>query len=142
MGDGMVIRVRSFEPADRQAVVALWCEVFPGDPARNDPDAMIDRKLGVQPELFLVGEIDGAIAATVVAGFDGVRGWVHHLAVAPALRRRGFGAQMMRAAEAGLAAVGCPKLNLQVRGANAGAVAFYERLGYAVEDRVSMGKVL
>jgi len=78
----------------------------------------------------------------VLAGFDGVRGWVHHLAVLPTLRRLGLATQLMRAAEQGLTQLGCPKLNLQVRSTNADVVAFYESLGYAVEDRISLGKPL
>lgn len=48
----------------------------------------------------------------------------------------------MRGLERCLADCGCPKVNLQVRAANAGVVPFYEKLGYAVEDRISMGRRL
>jgi ribosomal protein S18 acetylase RimI-like enzyme len=138
----MQISIRSFSDADRAAVVALWSRVFPDDPAWNAPEAMIQRKLTVQRELFLVGVVGGEVIATVLAGFDGVRGWIHHLAVAPEHRRRGIARRLMAAAEAGLAALGCPKVNLQVRASNAGVVAFYRALGYAIEERVSMGKRL
>ena len=100
------------------------------------------RKLRVQRELFLVGEFQGDIVGTVIAGFDGYRGWVYHLAVHPRCRRRGFGRDLMGEAEARLKALGCPKLNLQVRSSNAEAIVFYERLGYSIEDRASLGKVL
>jgi len=116
--------------------------VFADDPPWNGPEAVIRRKLGVQRELFLVGELTGKVVATVLAGFDGVRGWIHHLAVAPSLRRRGIATRMMREAESGLAKLGCPKINLQVRPGSTGVVAFYRTLGYEVEERVSMGKRL
>jgi ribosomal protein S18 acetylase RimI-like enzyme len=74
--------------------------------------AEIRRKLTVQPELFLVGCINGQIVATVMAGFDGVRGWVHHLAVHNPFRRKGVATALMQAAEKGLEALGCPKVNL------------------------------
>jgi len=96
----------------------------------------------VQRELFLVGEFQGDIVGTVIAGFDGYRGWVYHLAVQPRCRRRGFGRKLMRKAEARLKALGCPKLNLQVRSSNAEVIAFYERLGYSIEDHASLGKIL
>jgi ribosomal protein S18 acetylase RimI-like enzyme len=96
----------------------------------------------VQRELFLVGEFQGDIVGTVIAGFDGYRGWVYHLAVRPRFRRRGFGRELMREAEGRLKALGCPKLNLQVRSSNAEVIAFYERLGYSIEDRASLGKIL
>jgi ribosomal protein S18 acetylase RimI-like enzyme len=135
-------QVRPFSEADEPAVVALWTEVFAGDPPGNEPRAVIGRKLRVQRELFLVGELQGDIVGTVIAGFDGYRGWVYHLAVQPRCRRRGFGRRLMREAEARLKTLGCPKLNLQVRSSNAEVIAFYERLGYSIEDRASLGRIL
>ena len=116
--------------------------MFPDDPPWSDPHDVVDRKLGVQRELFLVAELDGRVVATVLAGFDGVRGWVHHLAVHPDVRRRGLATRLLDAAERGLEALGCPKLNLQVRAGNAGATAFYVARGFAAEDRASFGKPL
>jgi ribosomal protein S18 acetylase RimI-like enzyme len=139
---GSELRIRPFCEADEPSVVALWTEVFAGDPPRNEPRAVIDRKLRVQRELFLVGELQGEVVGTVIAGYDGYRGWVYHLAVAPRCRRRGFGRELMREAEARLLALGCPKLNLQVRSSNAGVIEFYRRLGYSIEDRASLGKIL
>ncbi|MDX2166190.1 MAG: GNAT family acetyltransferase [Deltaproteobacteria bacterium] len=136
------MNIRAFADADAADVAALWSDIFPDPRAWNQAAAYIARKRGTQRELFLVGEDAGRIMATVLAGYDGVRGWIYHLAVAPSARRRGHGAALMRAAEAALAARGCPKVNLQVVAENAGVVRFYERLGYAVEPRVSMGKVL
>jgi len=138
----MAFMVRAFEEQDEPAVVAFWRAVFPHGPARNDPLTIIAHKRRVQPELFLVGEVDGAVVATLLAGYDGHRGWVYHVAVAADVRRRGYGRAVMAAAEERLRALGCPKLNLQINRSNAGVVAFYESLGYAVEDRVSMGKPL
>ena len=136
------LRVRPFLENDQPSVVALWAEAFADDPPRNEPRAVIDRKLRVQRELFLVGEFQGDIVGTVIAGFDGYRGWVYHLAVHPRFRRRGFGRELMREAEARLKVLGCPKLNLQVRSSNAEVIAFYERLGYSIEDRASLSKIL
>jgi ribosomal protein S18 acetylase RimI-like enzyme len=80
------------------------------------------------------------VVATVLGGYDGTRGWIYHLAVAPQHRRHGFGRAMMAAAEERLRGLGCPKINLQILRSNTGVVRFYERLGYAVEDRISMGR--
>jgi chromate reductase, NAD(P)H dehydrogenase (quinone) len=132
--------IRPFAPNDRDGVVALWAEAFADDPPRNAPAGVIDRKMAVQPELFLVALHDDRVVGTVLGGYDGVRGWIHHLAVHPRLRRRGIARRLMADVERGLAAIGCPKINLQVRATNTGVVAFYERLGYGVEDRLSMGK--
>ncbi len=134
--------VRAYRGEDHDAVVRLWRTVFPNAPARNDPVLDIRRKAEVQPELFLVAELEGAVVGTCMAGFDGHRGWVHLLAVDPACRRRGVGRGLMERAAALLAERGCPKLNLQVRGATPEVAGFYERLGFQVEERISMGKVL
>ncbi len=123
-------------------MAALWREVFPDEPAHNVPEEVIARKLAVQRELFLVAVEGGEIIGTALAGYDGHRGWVYTVAVKPTRRRRGVGAALMARVEEGLREKGCPKLNLQVRASNRQAVAFYERLGYAVEERVSMGKRL
>jgi hypothetical protein len=136
------LSVRSYRPDDRRQLEALWKLVFPEDPLRNAPSVMIDNKLKVQPQLLLVGEVSGMIVGAVMAGFDGVRGWIYHLAVAPEFRRRGFATRLVRAAEDGLRGLGCPKVNLQVRAANHGVVEFYRGLGYGVEDRISMGRCL
>ena len=136
------LAIRPFRETDEGEVVALWREAFAGDPPWSEPETVIRRKLAVQRELFLVGVLDGRIAAAAVAGYDGFRGWVYHLAVASRERRRGFGKKMMKEVEKKLRALGCPKLNLQVRASNAGVVEFYKRLGYSTENHVSMGKLL
>ena len=136
------LEIRAYHEADEADVTALWSSIFPDARVWNQPRAYIERKLGVQRELFLVGEREGRVIATVLAGYDGVRGWIYHLAVVPALRRHGLGRAMMRAAEAELHALGCPKINLQVLASNSDVVRFYESIGYAVEDRISMGRRL
>ena len=134
--------IRPFEAADREAVVALWAIVFPDEPAWNESHGLIDRKLTVQPELFLLAELDGRIVGSIIAGFDGVRGWVHKVGAHPSYRRKGIAGQLMSAVEEGLRAMGCNKLNLQVREGNETAVRFYEDAGYQPEPRVSMSKHL
>jgi ribosomal protein S18 acetylase RimI-like enzyme len=138
----MALVIRPFQDHDEPAVVALWRAAFASTPVRNDPLTVIRRKREVQPDLFLIGEVEGHVVATVIAGYDGHRGWVYHVAVAAHVRRKGYGRAMMAAAEARLRALGCAKLNLQINRSNAEVVAFYEALGYAVEDRISMGKPL
>ena len=136
------VAIRSFREADRLQLVQLWSAVFSDDPPRNAPDRMIDGALAVRPESLLVAELGGAVVGAVIAGFDGVRGWIYHLAVAPAQRRRGIATRLVRGAEAALHARGCSKINLQVRATNESVVAFYRALGYQLEERLSMGRTL
>jgi ribosomal protein S18 acetylase RimI-like enzyme len=135
------MQIRPFQPADEAAVIALW-EACKLTRPWNDPRKDIARKLGVQPELFLVGTVNGEIVATVMAGYEGHRGWVNYLAVAPRARREGHARALMQHVEALLLARGCPKLSLLVRNSDPEAIAFYRRLGYAQDDSVSLGKRL
>lgn len=107
-----------------------------------EPQDDIARKLAVQPELFLVGEAEDGIVASVMAGYEGHRGWVNYLAVAPAFRGRGYGRALMQHVEAALERRGCPKISLLVRHANHDAMEFYRRLGYVEDESVSLGKRL
>jgi ribosomal protein S18 acetylase RimI-like enzyme len=133
--------IRPFQPADEDAVVALWQRCGLTRPW-NDPRKDIRRKLAVRPELFLVAEVEGAIVGTVMAGYDGHRGWINYLGVEPASRRLGIGRALMDEAEWLLRAEGCPKINLQVRTANTEAIEFYRGIGFALDDVVSFGKRL
>ena len=108
----------------------------------NDPGKDICRKLHAQGELFLVGLLGDRLVATVMAGYEGHRGWINYLAVGTEYRNRGFGRRLMEAAESRLRELGCPKINLQVRSSNHAAVTFYKHIGYAIDDVVSMGKRL
>ena len=92
--------------------------------------------------MFLVGLLGGRVIGTVMAGYEGHRGWINYLAVGPGHRRGGFGRRLMEEAERLLRAVGCPKINLQVRTSNTEVLAFYRRLGFVQDDAVSLGKRL
>lgn len=137
-----VLNIREFRISDESDVTRIWQEAFPDDPPRNQPALIIRRKLKTQRELFLVGEIHGVVVATLLGGYDGFRCWVYHVAVSTPYRHKGYGRQMMQTAERMLTSRGCPKLNIQVRSHNREVVEFYKRLGYAVEDHISMGKLL
>jgi ribosomal protein S18 acetylase RimI-like enzyme len=134
--------IRAFQQSDRGQLVSLWRTVFPDDPPRNAPDAVIESKLRVQPELLLVAEGPGGIVGAVMAGYDGFRGWIYHLAVLPEYRRQGIGTMLVQSAEEKLRRLGCPKVNLQIRSSNGQVAEFYRRIGYVVEERVSMGRPL
>ena len=133
--------IRPFRDADEPAVVTLWIACGLTRPW-NDPARDIARKKTVQPELFLVGTVAGVVVATAMVGYDGHRGWMNYLAVDPAHRLRGHGRALVAEAERALAALGCPKLNLQLRTSNAAASAFYRSIGYLQDDAISLGKRL
>jgi ribosomal protein S18 acetylase RimI-like enzyme len=138
----VTVEIRPYFDSDEQAVIALWNEE-PADTApHNDPATVIRKKRAVDPDLFLVAVIDGAVAGTVMGGYDGHRGWVYAVMVGRSYRRKGIGSALLRRLEELLVGRGCLKVNLQVRATNSGVVAFYEQLGYATEERISMGRRL
>ena len=135
------MRVRPFERSDTDAVVALWEECGLTRPW-NDPRLDIERKLAVQPELFLVGDDGGEVVASAMAGYDGHRGWVYYVAVAPSRQGSGLGRLLLAEVEDRLVALGCPKINIQVRSGNEKVAAFWSALGYADDSASGMGKRL
>src|SRR5450432_1237161 len=126
--NGNQMQIRPFHSSDEPAVIELWrrCDLVR---PQNDPQKDIARKMRVNPEMFLVGEIDGKIIATVMAGYDGHRGWINYLAVDPSLQKKGCGREIMAAAEKLLGEIGCAKINLQVRTNNSRVIEFYKRIG-------------
>ncbi|MFS0714440.1 GNAT family acetyltransferase [Microbacterium sp. 2P01SA-2] len=143
----MTITVRAFAASDEDVVVELWHEVGLTRPW-NDPRADIRRKLTVQPELFLVAvdqPVDGtaeAVVGSVMAGYDGHRGWLYYLASAPSHRGLGVGRALVAEAERRLEAMGCPKVQLMVRAENEAVRGFYDELGYEPFTVWSTGKRL
>ena len=135
------MNIRSYQPDDRKSLIQLWNECGLVVP-QNDPQKDIQRKVGEDREMLLLGEIDGQIVASVMVGYEGHRGWINYLAVAPSQREQGFGRKMMGAAEQLLLGKGCPKINLQIRSSNKEVKAFYNAIGYTQDPVVSMGKRL
>jgi ribosomal protein S18 acetylase RimI-like enzyme len=124
----------------RAQVVALWQQAFGYDTAHNVPSLAIDKKLAVNDGLFFVATDKKAVIGTVLAGYDGHRGWLYSVAVHADYRRHGLGSSLVRHAEQALIGLGCMKINLQINSGNEAVVGFYEALGYGVEPRISMGK--
>lgn len=143
---GIRLEIRTFVSDDTEQVIALWhaCELVR---PWNDPLLDIERKVKVDDNLFLVGEHPdrsgyAEIVASVMGGYDGHRGWMNYLAVSPGHQRQGYATDLINHLEAKLLAIGCPKINLQIRTDNIAVQAFYKNLGFGVDDAVSMGKRL
>ena len=133
--------IRPFKEGDEEALVSLWnmCKLTV---PWNNPYKDIARKLKVQAELFLVGYLEDKLIASVMAGYDGHRGWINYFAVHPDFQARGYGKQLMHNVENGLRELGCPKINLQIREGNDKVFTYYQKLGFVEEKRINMGKRL
>jgi ribosomal protein S18 acetylase RimI-like enzyme len=134
------LRIATYEPPNFRGIEALWEEAFPDDPPWNAASIAIPEKLKQQPGLIIVALDGETVVGSILAGYDGHRGWLYALAVLKTYRGNDIGKKLVAEAERRLTALGCQKVNLQVRATNAGVIKFYERLGYSVEERVSMGK--
>jgi ribosomal protein S18 acetylase RimI-like enzyme len=133
--------IQSYQDKYKSAVIALWKESGITAP-QNDPSKDIERKLKVDPDLFLIGLIGDSVVASVMGGYEGHRGWINYLAVKPDHQRKGYGQAMMQAVEILIRAKGCPKINLQVRTSNESVIQFYASLGYGNDNVVGLGKRL
>jgi len=135
------MKVRVYNETDQDDVISLWGECGLVVP-QNDPAKDIERKLRVDPDLFLVGTNENGIVATVMGGYEGHRGWINYLAVKPSEQRKGYGQAIMQAVEKLIHNKGCPKINLQVRTTNEQVIAFYSAIGYGNDNVFGLGKRL
>ncbi len=135
------MNIKPYHPDNQQAVINLWqaCNLVV---AWNDPIKDIQRKMLVDPDLFLIGELSEDIVATVMGGYEGHRGWINYLAVSPEHQRKGYARAMMQQVEVLILQKGSPKINLQVRSNNIDVVHFYQAIGYDIENAVGLGKRL
>lgn len=137
----MTVDIRSFADADEQAVVALWRASGLTRPW-NDPHSDIARARAVWPDLLLVAVERDEVVGSVMAGYDGHRGWLYYLATAPHRRGEGIGRRLIAEAEARLEALGCPKVMLMVRADNEPVLAYYDAIGYQRETTRVTGRRL
>ncbi|MGV3458591.1 GNAT family acetyltransferase [Sphingomonas sp.] len=137
-----MIAIQPYQEAQFAELDALWRTVFPDDPPHSHATVAIPQKLAVQRDLLLVAQEGDHVLGTIMAGYDGHRGWLYKLAVHPRARGCGIARALIRTAETALADLGCAKVNLQVRDTNHDAAAFWAHMGYAVEPRISMGRQL
>jgi len=137
----MQIQFRQFQPDDTEQTVALWQACGLTRPW-NDPHKDIERKLQQEPELFIVAEHNGQLLGSVMAGYDGHRGWIYYLSVLPQYQSQGLGKSLVQQAEQRLRSKGCPKIQLMIRHDNSGVQDFYRTLGYEQAEVVVLGKRL
>lgn len=131
--------VRTYEEGDHDSVIALWSNCFSYPAPHNNPVSAIRRKTAMNDGLFFVAESETDLIGTVMAGWDGHRGWIYSLAVADRQRKKGIGRALVLHAVEELRRLDCPKVNLQVMPDNEKVIGFYEKLGFQAEQRISMG---
>lgn len=132
---------RKYRASDAPSLTTLWQTSFPDYTGYNAPEVILAAKLAVDDHLYVI-EDDGEIVASCLVGYDGHRGWLYAVAVASSHRGEGLGRRIVEHAIERLRALGCVKVNLQIRGGNDAVVDFYRHLGFETEERISMGRRL
>lgn len=123
------------------AVIELWERCGLVCP-QNDPAKDVEEKMRFQPKLFFIAIIGEEVVGSVMAGYEGHRGWLNYLAITPKYQRKGYGKKMVEKAISELSKLGCPKVNLQVRKNNMLAMEFYKHIGFKEDEVLSFGKRL
>jgi GNAT superfamily N-acetyltransferase len=141
MGEQLAV-IATYESKHFSGVDTLWKEAFPNDGLWNAAATAIPEKVRFQADLLLVALDGDLVGGSVMAGYEGHRGWISRIAVLKSQRGNGIGQSLLAEAEQRLAALGCIKVNLQVVESNPATVAFCERSGYQIEPRISMSKHL
>jgi ribosomal protein S18 acetylase RimI-like enzyme len=138
----MAIKISACGDEHIPGLDALWRECLADDPLSEAASAAVSASQSSRSRLLLVASDGTDVIGSIIAGYDGHRGWLYALAVLPAYRFDQIATNLVIEAEKHLTAIGCAKIHLQIRGSNAHAQQFYRTLGYATEDRISMGKRL
>ena len=135
------MEISGLTAAEADLTAALWDEAGLVR-AWNDPHADIAAALACPTSTILAARDGGRIVGTVMAGYDGHRGWLYYVAVAADQRGTGLGRALVDAAEQWLAAQGARVIRLMVRADNDAVTGFYEALGYEDGQMIVMGKRL
>jgi ribosomal protein S18 acetylase RimI-like enzyme len=135
------MQIREFKIGDYPQAFALWKESGL-DIGRSDSLESLRKQLERDADLFLVAQEDNRIVGVVMGRWDGRRGWLNRLAVAPDQQGKDLGSLLVTEVERRLKAKGCEKVNLLIEGNNAGVQEFYGKLGYSRDNLIFMEKWL
>jgi ribosomal protein S18 acetylase RimI-like enzyme len=135
-----MVDLRDFQPADGGPLRALWTAA--GFRLIGDDDAGLARFAARNPGLLWVAEEDGRIVGSAMGGWDGRRGWLYHVAVAPSHRRTGLATRLVTGVEGRLRELGCPRALVSVEAANDTALAFWLARGYELRHTNQLAKSL
>lgn len=135
------MEIIQYQENDREKLIQLWKLCFPNEPLHNEHNSVINRKTNINDGLFFIVKDNDKdnIIGSVLAGYDGVRGWIYHLATHPDYRRMGIGRKLVNHIVKTLSIKGCIKINLQVRKSNYDVIEFYKKIGFTQDDVVSFG---
>ena len=131
----------AYQASHFDGIKLLWRQAFPSNAPKDAAELSFPANLSMQLLVAIDRDIVvGSAVASIIAGYDGHRGWLYAVAVLQSHQRQGIATALVREAENRFIALGCKKINLRVRQSDIPVIKFYKSLGYEVEEHVSMGK--
>ena len=134
----MPLQYRQLEISDHAALMALWRASAGISLREADSPANMERYLRRNPGLSFVAEDAGRVVASLMAGHDGRRGYIQHLAVADGHRRRGIAGRLLELCLAALADAGIEKSHVHVVRDNRDGIEFWSRRGWTPRTEIAM----
>jgi ribosomal protein S18 acetylase RimI-like enzyme len=126
------IRIRPAVADDLSAVLQLWCAA--AHPTSTDTESALRALVEHDPGALMVAERSDGIVGTVIAGWDGWRGSVYRLVVAPDHRRTGLARQLVQSAERRLAQLGAQRMQAIVVGSDPRAFGFWSATDWELQE--------
>jgi len=133
--------ITKYKDIYRTGLISLWENSFPNNPNHDEPNFMIDSKLKIDDLIFIALDNE-QIIGSCMAGYDGHRGYLYSVAVSKEIRKGGVGKKLVSHAIEELKNLGCLKVNLHIRPTNTEVIEFYKSLGFHIEERTCMGKLI
>lgn len=137
MRAGVDLEIRALGPGDCEGLLGLWREAgLPHRPGGRDSRSALLDQMRRDPELFLGAFVDGQLVGSAIATFDGRKGWINRLAVAPAWRRRGIARRLIGEAEDRLRRRGALVVAALVERENTASIALFQACGFGLAPQV------
>jgi len=131
-----VTRIRRAGTDEGATLLALW-KAADATPSPTDTLEDIERALGSDRVTCFVAEVDGQVVGSIIAAFDGWRGYIYRLAVHPAFRRKGIARRLVDSAHESFASWGAKRITALVETDHPWAVSFWSAVGYAHDERMA-----
>ena len=131
------MKIEKYSMKSYVEVITLWRKagISVGS---SDTKEELEKMYQRNPQLFLIGKINKKIVGVVMGGFDGRRGYLHHLAIDPDYQKRGYGKIMMDALLGKFRKMGVHKIHLFIEKYNKEVVKFYSNSGWEIRDDLIM----
>jgi ribosomal protein S18 acetylase RimI-like enzyme len=127
------LTVRSATPRDIPAVLALWQAASDTQTATDSPEGL-ELLLAADEHALILTEVEGALAGSLIAAWDGWRGSFYRLAVQPQRRRQGIATSLVREGERRLKALGAIRMTAIVSDEDPVAMSFWAAAGYERQE--------